>query len=59
MFAEMSGLQMARVMRLKREWMFGDWVPTAENSNEKNKHTTAPVINKNLNTCCTCNQVKG
>lgn len=58
MLAEMSGLQLASVRRLKREWLFGHWAPTAENSKQEYEHNTADVINAELNVCCTCNQVK-
>uniref|UniRef100_A0A0R3RWP3 Col_cuticle_N domain-containing protein n=1 Tax=Elaeophora elaphi TaxID=1147741 RepID=A0A0R3RWP3_9BILA len=62
MLAEMSGLQLARsVRRLKREWMFGHWVPNAEKSKQEYGHASvaaaaAAVINAELNVCCTCNQ---
>ncbi|KAL3995019.1 Collagen triple helix repeat (20 copies) family protein [Acanthocheilonema viteae] len=56
MLAEMSRLQLASVRRLKREWMFGHWMPTSEKSKQKYEYTTADVINTELNTCCTCNQ---
>ncbi|EFO20620.1 nematode cuticle collagen domain-containing protein [Loa loa] len=56
MLAEMSGLQLANVRRLKREWRFGHWMPTTENNNQEYEHATAAVINPDLNVCCTCNQ---
>lgn len=57
MLAEMSGLQLASARRLKREWMFGHWIPTNDKSKQKHERTTATIINAELNVCCTCNQV--
>lgn len=57
MLAEMSGLKLPSVRRLKREWMFDHWV-SSEKSKQEHEHTTASVINAELNVCCTCNQVK-